>query len=124
MVSRRNLKSHHENAVLDGFSVDLEALSSSFEVLSKPDPPDAIVKISGHKTWVEITDAFLDNAHAEGLTSGAADDIAHISDERRLIGEPDETFGRVLIGVIEKNIRKPQCKPLYPPMALAFLLCQ
>ncbi|MCU8083840.1 hypothetical protein [Shewanella sp. SM23] len=76
------------------------------EVISKPEPPEAIVEIDGKQSWIEITDAFLDIAHAKGLTSGAADDVEHISDSGRLILEPDDTFRASLLAVIENKYDK------------------
>lgn len=100
MVNRRELKNAHEKAVLRQFSTHLENENSCLEILERPEPPEAIVEINGERTWIEITDAFLDQDHAIGLTSGAADDMEHIPDDRRLIADPDSTFSSVLHAVI------------------------
>ncbi len=106
MVSRRNLKYAHEDAVLRDFGEYLKAQGSLLEILEKPEPPEAIVEINQKRNWIEVTDAFLDQVHAIGLTSGAADDVTHIPDSRRLIVEPEETFRESLLTVIEKKYDK------------------
>lgn len=100
MVARRDLKSRHEEAVLQHFKAHLEEQGIYLEILERPEPPEAIVEIGGGRTWIEITDAFLDRKHAIGVTSGACDDVEHIRDDGRLIIEPDETFSRALHSVI------------------------
>ena len=85
MVNRRRLKDIHENAVIRQFKAYLEIDGVRLKVLDRPEPPEAIVDIDGKRTWIEITDAFLDKKHAIGLTSGACDDVEHVSDDGRLL---------------------------------------
>lgn len=106
MVSRRDLKSVHEEAVLHQFKAHLESGGGRLEILERPEPPEAIVELNGERTWIEITDAFLDKDHAIGLTSGAADDVVHVPDDGRLILGPDEMFSSVLHSVIEAKYDK------------------
>jgi len=122
MVRRRDLKTAHEDAVLRGFSEHLKARDSFLKIISKPDPPEAIVDINGKKTWVEITDAFLDETHAIGLTSGASDDVTHISDSRRLIIDPDATFKKSLLKVINKKYIKASMQTLASNIGPGILL--
>ncbi|RZT98240.1 hypothetical protein EV681_0016 [Advenella incenata] len=106
MVSRRNLKNLHEEAVLRQFKDYLEKDGINLKILERPEPPEAIVELNGRKTWIEITDAFLDSHHAISLTSGASDDVEHVPDHRRLIYEPDESFSAVFHSVIEAKYDK------------------
>lgn len=106
MVNRRNLKDVHENAVLSDFRKHLQNHGIVMEICSRPEPPEAMVDIGGRRTWIEITDAFLDKAHAIGLTSGAADDVTHTPDSRRLIVDPDAIFRYQLLSVIDKKYEK------------------
>ena len=76
------------------------------EILKRPDPPDAFIELDGMKKWLEITDAFLDRAHAISLTSGACSDTRHVHDTPRLVIDPDETFSNVLLSVIEEKYEK------------------
>ncbi len=106
MVSRRDLKEAHEKYVLACFTEYLKQDGKILTIIEQPDPPEAIVEINGTKTWIEITDAFLDQAHARSLTTRAADDVCHIRDDKRLVIEPDVTFQAQLHGVISKKYDK------------------
>lgn len=106
MVNRRNLKSAHEEAVLRQFKAHLENGGSCLEILDRPEPPEAIVDLNGERSWIEITDAFLDKNHAISLTSYASDDVEHVPDHGRIIIEPDAVFSSVLRAVIEAKYDK------------------
>lgn len=106
MVSRRDLKSAHEDSVLHGFGVHLGRAGVNFLIVERPDPPDALVELSGERTWIEISDAFLDERHAIGLTTLASDDVEHISDSGRLIVSPDEIFSEVIHSIIATKCDK------------------
>jgi hypothetical protein len=122
MVSRRELKSVHEEAVLRQFATHLENEGGCLEVLGRPEPPEAIVKLNGERTWIEITDAFLDQDHAIGLTSGASDDMEHIPDDGRLIVEPDATFSSVLHSVIAAKYDKASMRSVAADLGPGILL--
>jgi hypothetical protein len=106
MLNRRKLKSAHEDAVLQHFQSYLRNNGFALQILTRPEPPEAIIDIDGRETWIEITDAFLNKAHAISLTSGACDDVKHVVDGNRLVVEPDETFSNVLHSVIEAKYDK------------------
>ncbi len=106
MVGRRDLKNVHENSVLEAFKKHVSDSGNSLEIIEMPDPPEAFVKLNASRTWIEITDAYLDLDHAIGLTTWASDDAKHISDSKRLIVEPDATFQAVLLSVVEKKYKK------------------
>lgn len=110
MLNRRDLKIVHEEAVLHQFGVHLERCGINLQILDRPEPPEALVEFDGKKTWIEITDAFLDERHAISLTTGASDDVGHITDAGRLVVDPDETFSRVLYSVIEAKYDKPSMR--------------
>ena len=111
MVSRRELKTEHEDVVLRQFKEYISSKVMNLELLERPEPPDAIIELDGQRTWVEITDAFLDKEHAISLTTGACEDVEHLPDDRRLIIDPDASFSRVLHSVIEfKYAKAAMCK--------------
>ena len=95
---RRDVKECHENAVLKNFMVYLEARGVDVELLCKPDPPDAVVKIDERKSWIEITDVFVDDKLAESITSGLASDKPHkpVPKTSRFVVEPAQGFGEKL----------------------------
>ena len=55
----------------------LNSMEQTFKVISKPEPPDAIIAINGSTTWIEITDAFFSRELAESITTHVADDKSH-----------------------------------------------
>ena len=61
-------------------------------ISDRPDPPDALVEIDQNRSWIEITDAFLNGEHARSLTSYAADDTEHIPPTNTFTIEPDKTL--------------------------------
>lgn len=105
-VSRRNLKSAHEDAVLRHFGEHLQSKGIPLHIVARPDPPEAVVDLGGQRTWIEITDAFLNSSHAKSLTSKACADARHVPDGKRFIVEPDLTFSSVLHSVIEAKYDK------------------
>lgn len=112
----------HEEAVLRQFKSHLESLGSHLHILDRPEPPEAIADLDGERTWIEITDAFLDKKHAIGLTTYAADDVVHIPDGRRLIVEPDAQFSSVLHAVIEAKYDKATMQNIAATQGLGMLL--
>jgi hypothetical protein len=82
MVKRRELKGVHEDVVLRQFKAHLENDGGHLNILDRPEPPEAIADLNGERTWIEITDAFLDKDHAIGLTSFASDDVDRGSHSR------------------------------------------
>ena len=122
MVSRRDLKSVHEEAVLQHFKAHLEAQGVILQILDRPEPPEAIVELDGERTWVEITDAFLDKKHAIGLTSGVCDDVKHIPDDGRLVVGPDEMFSTALHSVIEAKYDKKSMRAISADLGPGILL--
>ena len=68
MTSHRDLNSAHESAVLDSYKNLLSSQGKVLEVIDRPDPPDASVKIDGIDTWIEITDAHFSQETAISIT--------------------------------------------------------
>lgn len=122
MVSRRNLKSVHENSVLRQFTEYLASNGAQLDVLGRPEPPEAIVELNGKRTWIEVTDAFLDKEHAISLTSGASDDVEHVPDDRRLIIDPDEKFSAVLRSAVEAKYDKASMQAIAASQGSGILL--
>lgn len=122
MVSRRDLKSAHEDAVLRQFKAHLESSGSRLEIIERPEPPEAIVELDGNCTWIEITDAFLDKEHAIGLTSSAAVDVDHVPDDGRLVLDPDATFSAALQRVINAKYDKATMQRISNAMGPGILL--
>ena len=110
-MKRSEVKDVHENSVLKGFKSLSELNGNIVEILSKPEPPDAIIAINGQKTWIEITDAFITPEHARSLTSHVAEDKEWIKSTPGLINVDD--FSETLKGVIKEKYNKDSIQRVY-----------
>jgi hypothetical protein len=123
-MKRSEIKSVHEDSVLDSFKKHSASLNNNVVVLSKPEPPDAIITINGNTTWIEITDAFFSRELAESITTHIADDKTHnpVPKEKRFSIEPDEHFSTVLENVIVKKYDKVSIGNVYKQYGSGILL--
>src|SRR5579871_5095204 len=86
--SRREVKEAHEQFTLDLFLEHLNRRHRShFQIVEKPDPPDAIIQSSKTVRWVEVVAAFWDATYAQDLASYVTK------------GEPHKSIGDGLIFV-------------------------
>lgn len=70
MKSRAEIQVAHELAVLTaGLAEHNRLYGLSLDVISRPDPPDAILSDGSITTWMELTDAFFSEAWARDLSS-------------------------------------------------------
>lgn len=73
MSNRAAIQDAHELAVLEAALAEHNRLHGLFlEVVSRPDPPDAILSDGKTTTWLELTDAFFSAEWARDLNSHAA----------------------------------------------------
>ena len=123
-VKRNEIKDLHEISVIESFKRHSAALNNVVEVISKPEPPDAIVTINGNKTWIEITDAFFSKELAESITTNVADNKTHksVQKEHRFCIEPDKQFGDILESVIVKKYDKVSIGNVYKEFGSGILL--
>lgn len=123
-MKRNEVKNAHEDSVLDSFIKHSAFSNKIIEVISKPEPPDAIVTINGNKTWIEITDAFFSKEIAESITTYVADDKAHkpVLKENRFCIDPDERFHEILKRVILKKYEKDSIANIYKQHGPGILL--
>lgn len=106
MTSHRDLNSTHESAVLGSYKNLLSSQGKVLEVIDRPDPPDAIVKIDGVDTWMEITDAHFSQETAISITSHAADDKVHIPSKGGLVVDPDSITNERVESAIKAKLQK------------------
>ncbi|EIW90549.1 hypothetical protein AGRI_01730 [Alishewanella agri BL06] len=99
-MKHRDIQPAHEIAVLESFKIFLSKEGCDLKVLSRPDPPDAIVDIDGNTTWIEISDAFQNSEWARSITTYAADDKVHIPGGNGLTLNPDEASINIVTKVI------------------------
>ena len=69
MKSRAEIQDAHELAVLAAGLAEHNRLHGlALQVVSRPDPPDAILSDGSTTTWMELTDAFFSEAWARDLS--------------------------------------------------------
>lgn len=123
-MNRNEIKNAHEDSVIDSFKRHSASLRNIIEVISKPEPPDAIITINGNESWIEITDAFFSRELAKSITTHVADDKVHnpVPKEKRKCIEPDEQFSSVLESVIVKKYDKQSLGDVYKKYGSGILL--
>ncbi len=92
------------------------------DIISRPDPPDAIVSFDGQPNWIEITDAFQSSAWARSMTTYAAEDKVHIPYQRGVIHEPDKEACQKVKEVIINKYQKQTIKGIYQTRGAGILL--
>ncbi|MBP9727529.1 MAG: hypothetical protein KBD83_08735 [Gammaproteobacteria bacterium] len=123
-MKRNEIKSAHENSVLESFKKHCATSNHIVEIISKPEPPDAIITINGNKTWIEITDAFFSSELAESITTHAANNKTHkpVPIKKRFAIEPDEQFSNALQDAIIKKYNKISIGKIYQQYGSGILL--
>lgn len=120
LVKRSEVKEVHENSVLEAFKNLSESNNNVIKILSKPEPPDAVITINGVETWIEITDAFISEEYARSLTSSVAEDKEWIKSKKGLIFVDD--FNEILKGVIQKKYDKTSIQQVYSERGAGILI--
>lgn len=123
-MNRNEIKNAHEDSVIDSFKKYNASFGNVIYVISKPEPPDAIITINGNPSWIEITDAFFSPEFAESITTHVADDKSHkpVPKEKRFCIDPDEKFGSILESVIVKKYDKDSIGDIYKQYGCGILL--
>lgn len=112
MKSRAEIQSAHEFSVLhDGLAEHNRIHDLNLTVISRPDPPDAILSDGLSTTWMEVTDAFFSEEWATDLSS--YDSIkGHKPMARGLYMDMDKQFAINFCNLIIKKTTKNSYKPL------------
>jgi len=123
-MKRNEIKNAHECSVLDSFKKYRESLNNIIEIISKPEPPDAIITINKNTTWVEITDAFFSGELAKSITTYVANDKEHksVPKEKRYCIDPIGQFSSILEDVIVKKYDKGSIGKVYNQYGSGILL--
>jgi len=108
MNKRRPIQEKHEQFLVDEF-IRWWALRTAeqFHVLSRPNPPEAIVRSKRRTTWIEVTDAFFSTKWAEDLYSYATPGEQHKPMEPGLyMGMDEQTAANFIKGLKRKLTKK------------------
>lgn len=112
MADRRPIQQAHERAYVDHFlNWFNHEYQSNFEVVSEPNPPEAVIRSSSTTCWVEVSTAFLSVAHAKDLYSYATPGEVHKPVGPGPFLDMDEHFAQSFVSVIKKKLEKKSYVP-------------
>lgn len=112
MKSRAAIQDAHELVVLrEGLAEHNRVHGLNLTVISRPDPPDAILSDGLSTTWMELTDAFFSEGWAMHVSSYASIK-GHKPMARGLYMGMDEQFAANFCDLITKKAAKNSYKPL------------
>ncbi|MRV75714.1 hypothetical protein GJ700_28760 [Duganella sp. FT92W] len=112
MKSRAEIKKAHEDAVLRAGLTEHNRLHAlKLEVISRPEPPDAILSDGSMITWMEVTAAFFSNEWAKDLSSYNSIK-GHIPMESGLYMGMDKQFAVNFCDLLQQKAGKVSYQPL------------
>lgn len=107
MADRRPIQQAHERAYVEHFlNWFNRAYRSDFQVISEPNPPDAVIRSSKTIRWVEVSTAFWNEAYAKDLTSYATPGEDHKPVGPGPFHDMDKEFAQSFISVVKKKLEK------------------
>ena len=107
MDARKPIKSGHESAVIEHFMRWLaENGSLTYEVVGRPDPPDAILKAIPSYIWLEITDCYRSPEEAREEYSRVTPGETPFVHTEHPIREPDARTAYSVLLTIAKKFTK------------------
>lgn len=112
MKSRAAIQEAHELAVLRvGLAEHNRICGLNLTIVSRPDPPDAMLSDGSFTTWMELTDAFFSPEWARDLCSFASDK-EHRPMARGLYIDMDGQLARTFCDALEHKASKLSYRPL------------
>ena len=119
MNNRRSIQQAHERAYVRCFLKWFNRIyRCNFEVISEPNPPEAIICSTRTTRWVEVSTAFWNGDYARDLYSYATSGEEHKPVSPGPFKEMDKTFAKSFVKVIKKKLEKEsyvQWRDLYGP---------
>lgn len=111
MSNRAAIQDAHERAVLNAAVGEHNRIQGlNLSVVSRPDPPDAILSDGNTTTWLELTDAFFSSDWARDLVSYAADE-KHRPMQGGMYVDMDAQLASVLCDLVCRKAAKDSYKP-------------
>ncbi|HCY64631.1 MAG TPA: hypothetical protein DHV59_17780 [Oxalobacteraceae bacterium] len=111
MKSRAEIQDAHELAVLSaGLSEHNRVHGLNLVVISRPDPPDAILSDGFITTWMELTDAFFSSEWAMDLSSYTSIK-GHKPMKPGLYVDMDKQLAGNFCNLLEQKVDKKSYKP-------------
>jgi hypothetical protein len=123
MSWHRELKRNHETAVIDNFVDWLNRTSgSNWEVIDRPNPPDAIITDGGATFWVEHADLYRHWEEARSETSLLNPNKKHIPHSENPIYEPDRRTAMAFMTLLQDKLSSCSYRAAYEKYGQGFLI--
>ncbi|MDF7809649.1 hypothetical protein P4E94_19580 [Pontiellaceae bacterium B12219] len=114
MNDRKPIKDAHERFIVDQFIQWWEKeTQEQFEVISRPEPPEAIIESSKRKSWIEVTDTFYSDEWAKDLYSKATPEENHIPMEEGFHYGMDEQTAIRFSSLLKQKLSKTSYKKTF-----------
>lgn len=110
MNKRKLVKEQHENSIIYSFMNYLNELSGAlgddkhFKLISRPEPPDAIISNGKILLWLELADIFRNPQEAHAQYSSITPGEEKFSMDGVLIIEPDQQIENALFQILQKKL--------------------
>ena len=104
---RRDVQQRHERFHVQLFIDTLNKRHrSNFQVISEPNPPEAIIKSAGTTRWVEVVTAYWNHAYAQDLNSYATEGETHKSVGNGVFMNMDSEFAQNFVASVQNKLEK------------------
>jgi hypothetical protein len=104
---RRPIKAKHEAAYINAFiEWHSRVYRSRYRVISRPEPPDAIIQSGSTISWVEVGDVFWSDAWARDQYSYATPGETHRPIHSGVHSGMDEQFADRFVRVLQDKLTK------------------
>ena len=107
MSNRKDIKNQHESYVITEFVKHLtNTTGKEYRLISRPEPPDAILQCDDLMLWVEVADIFRNPDEAHEIYSLVTPDEDKYTHREHPIMEPDKRLACKLLDVLMKKVSK------------------
>lgn len=120
---RRVVQENHERFQVELLIKELNRRHrASFQVVSEPNPPEAIIRSGKTKRWIEVVTAFWSDAYAKDLNS-----YATVGEEHKPVGRGpfinmDDGFASRFIAAVQSKLEKQNYIPILEEHGKGYLL--
>ena len=107
MANRALVKKRHEDAVLEDFVAFLNhRFKARYSIEARPDPPEAIIRGSRRRRWVEVADVFYSRDYAHDILSYATPGERHHDTSGIVQYDVDGKLARQFVSILQKKVMK------------------
>ena len=123
MKPREKIKQAHEDAVIDHFLKWYNAKhGTKFEVIEKPEPPDAVSQHENNFIWIEHADIYRSSEEAREERSAVTPGETPYERQEHPIDEPDKRTSFAFVSTLNKKLSKNSYSKWYKKYGPGFLI--